>query len=214
MLPLNREQRWLFIGDSITDCGRRDDPERLGFGYVRLIRDWLLARSPEQAPQIINRGTSGDRVLELASRWQQDVIAVHPHVLSIKIGINDVWRQLNPATAAGGVKLADFIATYEMLLAETIAADASVRIVLCEPSVISAPQPEDGNTKLRPYVEAVRELAKKFPDQVACVVGLHEACLAAEKARPDVAWWPDGVHPGSAGHMLLARTWLKGTELL
>lgn len=213
-LPSSRDARWLFIGDSITDCGRRDDPERLGGGYVRLIRDWLLACSPGEAPQIINCGVSGDRILELEKRWQQDVIALHPHVLSIKIGINDVWRQLNPASAASGVKLEDYVATYEKLLSQTIAADPKLRIVLCEPSVISPPQPKNGNEMLRPYVEAVRGLAGKFPEHVACVVGLHEACLAAEKARPDVAWWPDGVHPSSAGHMVLARTWLKATGLL
>lgn len=214
MLELNPEHRWVFIGDSITDCGRRDDPEKLGGGYVRLVRDWLLARSPSEAPQIINKGVGGDRIIELEKRWQEDVIAAHPNVLSIKIGINDVWRQLNPASAASGVKLEDFIAAYEKLLAATIAADANVKIVLCEPSVISPPQPAEGNAKLRPYVHAVRGLAGKFGDHVAHVVGMHEACLAAEKARPDVVWWADGVHPSSAGHMLLARTWLGETGLL
>jgi lysophospholipase L1-like esterase len=214
MLHLNREHRWVFIGDSITDCGRRDDPDQLGGGYVRLIRDWLVARSPEQAPQIINRGVGGDRVLELQKRWQEDVIALHPHVLSIKIGINDVWRQLNPASAASGVLIDQYLATYEKLLSETISADPEVRIVLCEPSVISPPQPEEGNQKLRPYVHAVRSLAGKFGDHVVHVVGLHEACLAAQKSRPDIVWWPDGVHPTSAGHMLLARTWLGETGLL
>ena len=213
-LPLSRDARWLFIGDSITDCGRRDDPQKMGNGYVRLIRDWLLARSPAEAPQVINRGVGGDRVLELAARWQEDVIALHPNLLSIKIGINDVWRQLNPASAASGVKIDEYTATYEKLLSDTIAADPNVKIVLCEPSVISPPQPRNGNETLRPYVEAVRGLAGKFPGHVACVVGLHEACLAAEKAQPDVVWWEDGVHPSSAGHMLLARTWLDETGVL
>ena len=211
-LQLNRDHRWLFIGDSITDCGRGNDPEGLGGGYVRLIRDWLVCRSPEQAPQIINKGISGNRVLELASRWQEDVIALHPHVLSIKIGINDVWRSLFPP--ASGVPLEEFLATYEKLLADTIAADPNVKIVLCEPSVISPPQPKVANERLRPYVLAVRSLADKFGDNVLHVVGLHEACLAAEKARPDITWWGDGVHPSSAGHMLLARTWLAETGLL
>src|SRR5690606_33196065 len=98
MLELHPEHRWVFIGDSITDCGRRDDSEGLGNGYVRLIRDHLLARSPARAPQVINKGISGDRILELSARWEADVIAAHPTVLSIKIGINDVWRQLNPAS--------------------------------------------------------------------------------------------------------------------
>lgn len=214
MLELNPEHRWVFIGDSITDCGRRDDPEGLGNGYVRLIRDHLLARSPDRAPKVINKGIGGDRVLELAARWEQDVIAAHPQVLSIKIGINDVWRQLNPASAHQGVSVEDYLAAYGKLLDDTIKADPKVRIVLCEPSVISPPQPAEGNQKLKPYVAAVRELASAHPEHVVCVAGLHAACLAADRARPEVQWWPDGVHPSSAGHMVLARTWLGAAGVL
>ena len=58
-LPLSKEARWIFIGDSITDAGR--SPEAVGTGYVRDIRDWLRASVPARAPQILNRAFRATR---------------------------------------------------------------------------------------------------------------------------------------------------------
>ena len=214
MPRINPDYRWVFVGDSITDCGRREDADgHLGHGYVRLIRDWLLAKAPADAPRVVNVGVSGNTIRDLAARWERDVIAAHPTTLSIMIGVNDVWRQLAAGREAEGVPLKEYVTIYQKLIADAVAADPKVEIVLCEPTVISPPQPARGNELLLPYAMAVRELSAMYPN-VRHVVGYHHTCLAAERARPDVAWWPDGVHPGSAGHMLLARTWLGETGLL
>src|SRR3981081_1352536 len=93
-LPLSRDSRWIFIGDSITDAGREDCPEGIGSGYVRNVRDWLRASAPASAPQILNKGVSGNTIGDLQRRWQSDVIAQQPRLVSIKIGINDVWQGL------------------------------------------------------------------------------------------------------------------------
>ena len=209
-MTLTRDTRFLFLGDSITDCGRREDaPDHLGAGYVRTARDWLLARDPAAAPTVLNRGVGGNTVLDLESRWDRDVIAERPDVLSVMIGINDVWRQLDGL--APGVLIGPFTDTYRRLLEQTRRALPECRLVLCEPTVIGPPVPGDGNGLLLPYVQAVRDLATRFD---ATLVPLHDPFRAAERARPDVAWAPDGVHPSPAGHALLARQWLAATELL
>ena len=212
MLHLRPSDKWLFVGDSITDAGRRDDPDKLGNGYVRLIRDYLVAKAPADAPKIVNRGVGGDESKHLAERWQEDVIAQRPTVVSVMVGVNDVWRQLDGK--GPGTTLHDYAQIMDKLLTDTIAAEPKVKIVLCEPSVISPPAPAKGNAMLLPYAMAVHELAAKHGDHVACVVPLHQTCLAAERSRPNFAWWPDGVHPSTTGHMLLARTWLAETRLL
>src|ERR1700754_764879 len=88
----------VFTGDSITDCDRRTDPEGLGDGYVR-----LLAGSPELAGfDVRNRGISGNRVLDLQERWENDVVAEQPAILSVLVGINETWRRYDsgdPTTA-------------------------------------------------------------------------------------------------------------------
>src|SRR5690348_8852462 len=93
-LSISRQTKLLFIGDSITDCGRATDKDQLGSGYVRRVRDWLLAEDPVNCPAVINTGISGNRIVHLAKRWQRDVLDHKPDVVSIMIGINDVWHAL------------------------------------------------------------------------------------------------------------------------
>jgi len=135
------------------------------------------------------------------------VLTHDPHVLSVKIGINDVWRQLDGTQP--GVLIDEYRATYGELLARTRRALPACRVVLCEPSVIWPPASPDGRGQalLGPYVAAVRELATSVAADA--VVPLHAAFARARAARPDVDWAPDGVHPSGAGHMLIAAEWLR-----
>lgn len=208
-LPLTPDARWLFIGDSITDCGRLECPEGIGSGYVRIVRDWLRASAPASAPAILNRGISGNKIGDLEQRWQSDVIAHQPALVSIKIGINDVWHGL--PGGSGGTAIEDFRKTYSRLLQQLKAALPGTVIVLCEPSVIWAPAPEEGDELLRPYVEVVQAAATAAGAET---VPLRRAFATARCERPEIPWVPDGVHPGSSGHMLIARTWLATLGLL
>jgi acyl-CoA thioesterase I len=204
------QTKLLFIGDSITDCGRTGEPEQVGHGYVRLIRDWLRAKDPASAPQVINTGISGNKVPDLQARWDVDVLAHAPDVVSVKIGINDVWHGLNPDSPRG-VGVEQYTTGFRDVLSRLKRARPNVQLVLCEPSVIDPPQDPRGNERLQAYVAAVRDLAKEFG--AAAVVPLHAAFVRAREQRPDIKWTTDGVHPTSAGHMLIARTWLDATGL-
>jgi len=209
-LPLSRDSRWIFIGDSITDSGRGQCPEAIGSGYVRAVRDWLRASTPALAPQILNKGISGNTILDLQRRWESDVIAHEPQLVSIKIGINDVWHRLEHA--GGGTSIEKFREIYAEILGQLQAACPGVTIVLCEPSVIWPPAPAEGNEELKPYVAVVRQLGIDFGARG--VVPLHGAFNKAGSERPDIEWAPDGVHPSSSGHMLIARSWLACLGLL
>ena len=209
-IPPGRESRWLFIGDSITDCGRREDAEGVGSGYVRLVRDLVRARDPAAAPIVINRGISGNKVTDLKKRWERDVIDEAPDLLSVMVGINDVWHGLFPGRE--GVDIETFIVTYREILMELRARRPACRLVLCEPTIISPPAPREGNERLGPYVQAVHQLAGDF--LADAVVRLHDRFREAERIRPDIDWTTDGVHPTSSGHALIARAWLETTGLL
>ncbi len=209
-ITLTRDSRLLFIGDSITDCGRRECKEGIGSGYPRLVRDYLRAKNPDTAPTVLNTGISGNRVTHLQERWQADVIDLRPDVLSIKIGINDVWHHLGGKNE--GVPIDRYITVYRQILSQLRNSLPKCELVLCEPSVISPPAPADGNEALKPYVRAVNDLAEEF--RASAVVPLHGLFLDAERQRPDIAWTTDGVHPTSSGHMLIARAWLNAAGLL
>jgi len=196
-LTLNPGQTLLFTGDSVTDCGRRDDPEGLGSGYVRDI----VASGALEGAAVINTGVGGNRVIDLEKRWQQDVLGHRPDVVSMLIGVNDVWRRYDsndPTT------LEQFAAGYRSLLSQ--AADAGIRLVLLEPFVLPVTEEQiSWREDLNPKIEAVHELAAEF-DAILVPTDRELTALAADVGPSTLA--VDGVHPTEQGHREIADLWL------
>jgi lysophospholipase L1-like esterase len=200
-------QRIVFIGDSITDAGRLGEAAPYGWGYVALARAFLIARYPELGLRFVNHGVSGNTIRDLARRWQRDVIEAAPDWLSVKIGINDVWRSIEGLAPGDAVPLDEYEQTYERLLART-RERTSARLILVEPYVIETDHSDPFRRKMDMYVEAVGRLAQR-----------HEAVLVRTQAAFDEAlahqlasfWAPDRVHPTLPGHAVIARVWLRAT---
>ena len=203
----------VFIGDSITDAGRRDDPDRhLGHGYVRLVRDALAARG--DARPIVNTGISGDRAVDLRARWDRDALAHDPELLSVYVGVNDTWRRYDngdPTTAE------DFESTYRALLAEAQERLAP-RMILVEPFVlpVTAEQEDWGPDDLDAKRAVVAKLAAEFGAAFVPLQSLlldaaaqHGAGRASHAALAD-----DGVHPTALGSELIAGAWLTAEATL
>ncbi|HET7560196.1 MAG TPA: SGNH/GDSL hydrolase family protein [Limnochordia bacterium] len=203
MFQLEDGQRVLMIGDSITDCDRRGNHKPLGAGYVREIADLVAARYPERSIEFINQGISGNTVRDLARRWETDVLAYEPDWLSISIGINDVWRQLD-GRPEQAVLIDEYRATYGELLVKSTAS-GKTRLILMETSVIGEQPDAEGNRLLEPYNLCIRQLAAEYG---AVVVPMRRAFFTAIARRPQQQWTTDGVHPNAAGHALMALTWL------
>jgi lysophospholipase L1-like esterase len=192
----------LFQGDSITDAGRLlDIPEFLGKGYVRKIADYFKETGEDH--KIINRGISGNRTRDLAARWQKDCIDLAPDILTILVGVNDVWRKYDKNDPTS---IEDFEKSYEEILSRG-KNETSATIILMEPFVL--PTPEDRKawrTDLDAEIQVVRTLAKKY--------GCHLIPLDAEFAVASVsneyaALAADGVHPTDLGHQFICDLWLQ-----
>jgi acyl-CoA thioesterase-1 len=187
----------VFAGDSITDSGRdRDDAASLGDGYVALI-----ARAVGDDTIVVNKGIGGDRAVDLAARWD-DVLAAQPDVLTVYIGVNDMWRRFDsddPTSAE------DFEATVAGLL--EAAREAGVeRFVLVEPFFVPVSEGQAAWLEdLDPKRAVVRRLAERFD---ATLVPLHDSVGAAAAAHGAPAIVPDGVHPTAQGAALIADAWL------
>ena len=82
----------LFQGDSITDAGRTKDDTNMGRGYAALVTAALGYECPGEY-EFINRGINGNRVTDLYARIKRDIINLRPDVMSILIGVNDVWHE-------------------------------------------------------------------------------------------------------------------------
>jgi acyl-CoA thioesterase-1 len=199
----------LFQGDSITDAGRNrqtaqpNDPQALGVGYVNHIAAQLLRDRPADRLRFLNRGISGNRIVDLYARWKVDAVNLKPDVISILIGVNDTWHEFG---GQNGVEVDRSASLYRMLLDYTVQRLPGVRLVLCEPFVLPCgvvtPAWVEEMAARRRVVEA---LAGEFG---ARRVGFQAAFDAAVQSAPAEYWAADGVHPTPAGHRVMADCWL------
>lgn len=200
----------LFIGDSITDCGRRDPGGRpLGHGYVRMFRDFQVVHEPEKKITVINKGIGGNTVEDLRSRWHDDALACRPEWLSIKIGINDLNRHLNsPERILSPVSYGKI---YRQILELTRKALPDTRILLIDPFFISQDTTEGSYRKkvldiLPCYHEQIHALRDEFGTRHVATHDLFQAAL--QHRHPD-EFCPEPVHPHEVGHILIAQAVYK-----
>jgi len=205
----------LFQGDSITDAGRNraiaaaNDPAALGRGYPLNVFQSLAALKPYAKLSVLNRGVSGNIVPDLRTRWQADTLDLKPTILSILIGVNDVWHTLGKTPADEVV--ATYEAGYAALLEQTRAALPDVRLVVLEPFVLRTGAVNDS---WFPEFDQLRAACRRVADHArADFVPLHDMFQArAAKSKPD-EWLADGVHPTAAGHSAIAKEWLDKVKL-
>ena len=203
----------LLIGDSITDCGRARHSANtfenaLGNGYVGLLHALLTATNPQQTIRIINMGTSGDTVQDLAVRWNTDVLAFYPDWLSIMIGINDVWRQFDPLLRTEWqVSLDEYASILERLVRLTL--PQLKGLVLMTPYLIEPDHTDPMRAMMDRYGGVVRQLAEQYH---AVFVDTQAAFDQVLMEVDPMALAPDRVHPNLVGHMILARAFFRAVE--
>jgi lysophospholipase L1-like esterase len=202
-------QTVVFIGDSITDCGRRDNQFPFGNGYVRQAIDLITARYPERSIRYHNKGIGGNTVEDLRNRWHDDVLRIAPDWLTIKIGINDLHRNFGNE---------DFSPSrYESLYREILDLTkerTSAQVVLIDPFYISTDADSGGGRSrvlaaLPGYLDVVERLAEEYGTRH---VRTHEAFREQLKYRPADAFCPEPVHPNAGGHMVIAHELLKALD--
>ena len=204
----------LFQGDSITDCQRIREsninmPAHLGYGYPNLISGKLLFDHAGEDYQCINQGISGNRVVDLYARWKIDALNFKPDIISILIGVNDVWHE---ASRQNGVEADRFEMVYRMLLEWTKKVLPDVKFVIMEPFCL----PSDVVCEsFMPEVKLRAAAAKKVAaDFGAIFLPLQDKFDAATQLAPANYWLADGVHPTAAGHRLIANAWMEAAKPL
>jgi lysophospholipase L1-like esterase len=201
-------EKVVFIGDSITEDNRFQEEDGLGTGYVRHIHDYFALCYPELYLQIVNKGISGNRVTDLQQRWEKDVIQEEPDWLSVSIGINDVWRQLD-SPELEQVSPAAFMDIYRELLKET-KENTNAKLIILEPTVIGEDENAEGNKLLKEYVAITRMLSKEFN---AVHVPMHDRFIEYIRQFPGNKLTTDGVHMNPLGRMLMTIVWMESLGL-
>ncbi|WP_116199554.1 SGNH/GDSL hydrolase family protein [Amycolatopsis circi] len=206
----------LFTGDSITDCQRNESEDGLGFGYpLRIAGEWGL-RHPKRPVTWLNSAIADNKVMDLESRWQTDVLDARPDVVSILVGINDVgWHSYDPDGYV--ITAEDYAAGYDRLLAPL--AESGAELILIEPFLLpisgdievgdmhlGVAERKKWRVDLDPKIQAVRELARKYSAHLLAADGMFAELSAT--TGPEY-WAADGVHPTPAGHAALTAAWLR-----
>ncbi len=206
----------LFQGDSITDAGRdrktegsANNPSMLGRGYPFHLAGQLLADHAALGLSVFNRGISGNKVPDLDARWQPDCLDLKPAVLSILIGVNDLWHKLNGKYEGTPEIYRD---GFTALIKRTKDALPDVTLVICEPFVLRCGAVNDN---WFPEFETRRAFAAEVAKASGAIwVPFQEKFTEAVKAGTEPAYWAaDGVHPTQAGHALMAKVWREAVGI-
>ena len=196
----------IFYGDSITDCRRmHDDIKSLGYGYAAIVSGRLSVENPEK-DVFINKGSSGNGVVDLFAQIN-GVLNNNPDVISILVGVNDVWRKY---LTNNGIDTAKFEKVYSLLIDEFKAKFPNVKIMILEPFLLKGPATEKYYDEFRAGVEdkakATRRIAEKYS---LPFVELQDKFDKLYNPENPTYWLSDGAHPSAAGHTLIADAWLE-----
>lgn len=201
---------FLFQGDSITDGNRSRDNDWnhvMGHGYAYLIASRLWCDLPAKNLHFFNRGISGNKVTDLAARWQPDTVAINPNVLSILVGINDTDAAIRGNKDFTPVAYEN---DFRALLTQTRQQLPEVQLVICEPFILPVGRVKDSWADFEREVSARQQSAKKLAGEFdAIFVPLQNVFNQALNNAPADYWIWDGIHPMPGGHELIAREWLS-----
>ncbi len=201
--------RILLTGDSITDMSRNrgfdNAYDSFGYGYPIFIKGELDISAPGEYT-VINRGISGNRSLELYGRIKSDCIDLSPDVVSVLIGVNDVWHEIN---FGNGIDVDHYRTFYSMFIDETRAALPNVKFMLLEPFFLYGTA-TDGEFKRFADVYKYAEIVKDLAEEKDCAFVPLQARFdeLAEKYGSGM-WLYDGVHPAVGGAKVIADEWMK-----
>lgn len=200
----------LFQGDSITDAGRdKRNYHDLGLGYPKYAAEHIRADFPDTDFEFINFGISGNRTSELFDRLYNDAIAFQPDIISILIGINDIWHRHNAnriATTDAQIEL-----NYRCIL-ERLKRETNAKIVMLAPYVLDAVDKDYIRDDLKTVLPIVRKLAEEFAD---VFIPLDKHFEEALKTQPEPLYYSaDGVHPNDNGRMFIGKHYAEAIKPL
>ena len=197
---LKPNQKIIFAGDSITDCD----------GYVSYIKSILWADHPEWKTHVINRGVSGNTSRDLLGRYERDVLELSPDIVSIMIGINDVWRRFDDPLAEAHLSSQEYRDNLTQMISQAI--DGGAKVVLMSPFMIDPNRADEMRIRMDRYTEICRELAKEYSLIFVDIQAMFDRLL---ESMHGYGLAGDRIHPNGIGQMAIALEFLKavGYEL-
>ncbi len=207
---MKKQVKWLFQGDSITDAGRdKRNYRHMGYGYPKYASSQLSEENADIDFDFYNLGISGNRSCQLFDRLYHDAIAFQPDVISILIGINDIWHRYGAEKIA--TTDAQFELNYRTILTQ-IKESTNAKIVILSPYLLDAEDKQAWRDDLERVLLIVRRLADEFAD---VYIPLDELFDEAMKTQPSPLFYSgDGVHPNDEGARFIGKHYAEAVTLL
>lgn len=209
-----KKDRLLFMGDSITDSGRNYDAMPAGWsswgdGYVNLLNAYTTALLPETELMVVNRGVSGNTVVDMAARWQTDALDFQADWITIMIGVNDVWRHYDGTfPQVVQVDAGQFEQVYRELIEVTLPKVKG--IILLSPFMVEGRLDDPMRQQVDQYRAIVEKLAADYQLPYGNVQAKVDEFLQHQSSY---VLSSDRVHPSLAGHLLITQAWLEATGI-
>ena len=199
----------VFQGDSITDAGRdRNDAHQLGGGYPAYAAKFLKESHPDTEFEFLNFGISGNRTCQLFDRLYAEGITQQPDVISILIGINDIWHRHSARILTTDEQL---LLNYREIL-KRLKNETNAKIVILAPFLLDCTDKEDIRTDLLRILPAIRALADEFAD---VFIPLDALLDEAMKTQPEPHYYSgDGVHPNGNGAAFIGKAYAEAISHL
>ena len=195
----------VFQGDSITDAGRdKRNYHHMGNGYPKYAAAMIREAFPDADIEIINQGISGNRTDQLFDRLYPDAIAFEPDVVSILIGINDIWHR----HGANKIETTDEqVATNYRAILTRLKKQTNAKIIMLSPFLLDNEEKEAWRVELESIMPIIRSLADEFAD---AYIPLNELFAEALKTQPEPKFYSaDGVHPNANGAEFIGKHYFE-----
>jgi len=200
----------VFQGDSITDAGRdKRNYHDVGPGYPKYASEGMIENHKDVEFEFINFGISGNRTSQLFDRLYADALAFDPDVISILIGINDIWHRYGSAKVA--TTDAQLELNYRSIL-ERIRRESHAKIVILAPFLLDADIKPEMREDLERILPVIRKLADEFAD---VYIPLDKHFEEALKTQPEALYYSnDGVHPNTNGRIFIGNLYAEAVKPL
>jgi lysophospholipase L1-like esterase len=171
--PIKGEKRVVFMGNSITEGWKIEDPE-------------FFTQHP-----FVNRGISGQTTPQMLLRFRADVINLQPKAVVILAGINDIAENTGPITLE---QVMDNIRS----MAE-LAISHKIKVILC--SVLPANKfPWRQEILPADKVIALNIMISNYCKEKKIAFVDYHTAMVDDKKGLDEKYSNDGVHPTLAGY--------------
>ena len=203
----------VFLGDSITHQSL----------YTQYIEDFFYTRYPDRRIRFHNAGVSGDKAADALTRFEDDVAALEPDFVTILLGMND--GQYEPFSA-------ETFAIYSSGMQKIV---TKVKGTGAEAIALSPTMFDHHQLALRKEDETFRFRDRSFDPGYNSLMAYYGAWLreeagaqhlpfvnlwgplndftfSARRAQPNFTLVEDAIHPGAAGHQVMAFSILSSSQ--